>query len=176
MKSIDIKEGEHGVIRVFSVSRPAPAVAKALNETSPEAVGTDLLNHPVNPTDIEIFPLGDLGQLGLAHYLAEGYDISQHDMRPDRPRLDALDGYVLLLHSSIAAQNDVRLTPGPDLTLIASYAEPRADMSAAPLSSEAAAVQSGARDGQAPKRSHRGKFVVLTLLLILLFILVWTLS
>ncbi|QUJ75596.1 hypothetical protein KDD17_11580 [Sulfitobacter albidus] len=177
MTQIEMKRGEHGVIRVFAISRPIAEVAKALREGDRAELGTALLNHPVTDRDIEIFPLSDLGTLGLANYLSEGYDISREDLRRDRARLEALDGYVLLLHARVAAQEAVTLRPDPDLTLIATYGEPRADMTAAPFPSEAAAPYSGATAPSEPARRaplvRAGVVLIVALCLLLLW---WSLS
>lgn len=177
MQSIDIKHYERGTIRVFAISRPIADMARALKQMPKTALAQELLRQPVAADDMELFALTDLTGVGLQRYLAEGYDVDAQALRRDRARLEALDGYVLLVFSGIAAGGDVRLTPGPDLTLIGTYVEARAQHAAVPLPVEAAKPYSGA--AQAPKpagRARVGSALTAVLALVILTLIWWTLT
>ena len=174
MKSaVLIPRHEHGVIRVFAISRPIAGVARALKQQSKAALATDLLGHPVTTDMIELFALSDLTGVGLSRYLADGYDIEPDALRADHTRLEGLDGYVLLLFSSVAKDTTVTLRPHADLTLVGTYAEPKPMQAAAPISTDAAKPYSGNNDtAQAPKRSRAGSILTVVCAL-LIFLLIW---
>ena len=173
MKSaIEILHGERGVIRVFAVSRPMADMARALKQRPKKALAANLLNKAVDDDDFELFPLSDLTGVGLPRYLSEGYDVDKDALRRDRARLEALDGYVLLLFSRVSDGGDVTLTPAADLTLIGTYAEPKARHAAAPLRSESAKLQSGKADA-AQGRSRAGSILTGATALLLLLLIWW---
>jgi hypothetical protein len=72
---------------------------------------------------VEIFDLANLAGLGLAEYLIVGNGIPETQVAPDRARLDALKGHVLILFESAISDWPVTLNPDPRLILIGSYTE-----------------------------------------------------
>ncbi len=172
MSLISIPKAEHGVIRVFAISRPMSDMARMLTQRPKAELASELLSHVVNSEDIELFAISDLEGVGLPAYLTDGYDIDTDTVRTDRRRLDALDGYVLLLFSRISNDGDVSLNVTPDLTLIGTYTEPKAASTAAPIASTSAEPYSGATKApKAPPRSRVGSaLTALTVLAVLLLI------
>ena len=118
-------------------------MARVLKQQSKSRLASTLLGHDVTDADVELFPLSDLIGVGLPQYLTDGYDVDKDVVRNDRARLDALDGYVLLVFSRVSSDGGVTLSPLPDLTLIGTYSEPKADHATAPIATEAAAPYSG---------------------------------
>ncbi len=174
MAKIEIPNSESGVVRIFSVSRPMSQMARTLKQQTKAQVASDLLAHPVTDDNFEIFPLSDLAGVGLASYLTEGYAVDPGDIRADRRRLEALDGYVLMLFSNIAQDDAVTLTPTSDLTLIGTYTEPRGSHAAAPITSESAKPYSGVTEApKAPPRSRTGSAMVALTVVVALFLLWW---
>lgn len=176
-RTIDIPRTEQGAIRVFAISRPMAEMARALKQQPKTGLAAALLNHPVDEDDFELFALSDLTGVGLPRYLSDGYDVDHDAIRADRAKLEALDGYVLLLFSRISSAGDVALRPVAELTLIGTYAEPKAKHAAAPIAAQAAKPYSGtAQTPKAPGRSRVGSaLTALAVLLALLFIW-WTLQ
>jgi len=173
-KPVPLPKAERGVIRVFSVSRPMPDMARALGQRSKAAIAGDLLAHPVTDTQIELFALSDLADVGLAGYLAEGYDIDAQALSADRARLDGLDGYVLLLFSGVSDAGAVTLHPSADLTLIGTYSEPRARHAAAPIAAQTAKPYSGTNTTpDAPRRGRAGSILSVAALLLILLLIWW---
>lgn len=141
-KAIPLPAGEHGRIRVFSLSMSAEA-AESLDLAQALGIAPD------DPTRVEIFPVSNLEGVGLAGYLVEGCGIPEAQVAPDRARLDALDGHVMLLFSR-AFDGPVTLTPAPELTLIGTYDEHRPETTAPPIETESARPYTGA-----PRKSPR---------------------
>lgn len=172
--AIPIAKAEHGVIRVFAISRPMADMARALKQHPKAAVASDLLNHTLSPDDFELFALSDLTGVGLPRYLSDGYDVDREAIRADTSRLEGLDGYVLLLFSGVSNDGDLVLHPAHDLTLIGTYAEPKALHAAPPIVTDAAKPYSGVQpDHQAPRRSRIGSAVVAAAALFALLLIWW---
>jgi len=171
-----IEKAQAGVIRVFAISRPMADMARALQQQPATALASALLGHPVSDDDVELFAIADLAGVGLPRYLTDGYDVDPDALRKDRARLEALDGYVLLLHSRVAHAGDVVLSPTAELTLIGTYTEPAADHVAPPLAVEAAMPYSGARAAPvAPRRSRIGSAITGLATLLILALIWWIL-
>lgn len=173
MTPITIPKHEHGVIRVFSVSRPMAEMTRHLKQGRKIALASSLLNKDVQGGDIELFALSDLTGVGLASYLTDGYAIDKSDVRADRARLEALDGYVLLLFSTISIEEEVTLKPSADLTLIGTYAEPKAAHSAAPITTDAAKPYSGVTPPPTKLRRSRIGSVFTAAVALVAVILIW---
>lgn len=174
MSVIDIPATEQGVIRVFAISRPIATMARALKQAPKTDIAADLLEYPVTEKDIELFALSDLTGVGLPRYLSEGYDIDRQALRRDHARLDALDGYVLLVFSAIGGPQPVRLKPAADLTLIGTYSEPRRNHAAAPVAAEAAKPYTGpGSEPAAPTRYRVGGAIGGFAVFLVLFLIWW---
>lgn len=176
MATINIPQHEHGVIRVFAISRPIADMARALKQQPKALLASTLLGHNVADADVELFPLSDLVGVGLPQYLIEGYDVDKDAVRNDRARLGALGGYVLLVFSKVSNDGDVTLHPIPDLTLIGMYAEPKADHSSVPIATDAASPYSGVTPPvTAMRRSRVGSIFVAAAALLTLLLIWWIL-
>lgn len=176
MTQVHIPKSEHGVIRVFAVSRPMPDMSAALKSQSKEALAADLLGRDVGPSTIELFPVTDLTGVGLPRYLADGYDVPDDQLRADRARLDALDGYVLLVFSSAFGGAETTLNLPADLTLIGTYGEASPDMHAGHIDSDAAKAYSGTPTltPPIPPKDRAGSLMVgMGLLVAVLLLLFW---
>lgn len=177
MSLISIPKAEHGVIRVFAISRPMSDMARRLKQWPKAKLASEMLSHVVTPEDIELFAISDLEGVGLPAYLTDGYDIDKDTVRLDRGRLDALDGYVLLLFSRISNDGDVSLNVSADLTLIGTYTEPKAANTAAPIASSSAEPYSGAAPApKAPTRSRVGSALTAMTVLAALLLIWWILQ
>lgn len=152
MIGLDVHRNEHGSVRVFAVNGDAD-IAEALQDPAnlSSALGVDALDQ----TEVEIFPASNLTGLGLSGYLVDGLGMPDDQIDPDRTRLDALDGYILLVRAKAfggAAQN---LAPSEQLTFIGGYAEDTAPFLQMPIASEAARPGTGAQ--KIPPRAAREK-------------------
>lgn len=146
--SLDVRANERGMIRLFALSM-TEAEAKPLC-ADPDAPDPDrairlaqLLGVETLDTDgVEVFPVSDLEELGLAGYMIEGNAVDPSQIEKDRAKLAGLAGWVMVVYSSAFSGAAVTLSPAPQLTLIATYTQPDVDWSTSqPLTSQAAAPQ-----------------------------------
>ncbi|WP_299412740.1 hypothetical protein [uncultured Sulfitobacter sp.] len=176
MSTLFIPQYESGVIRIFSISRPMSDMARALKQRPKAMIASDLLGHDIKDEAVELFALADLTGVGLPRYLNDGYDVDDDVIQADRARLEALDGYVLLLFSKVSETGDVTLNPSADLTLIGTYSEPKAAHSAVPIAAEAAKPYSGvAASTQPTKRGPRGSIFTALAAIIIAILIYWIL-
>ncbi|MGJ8615325.1 MAG: hypothetical protein ACSHWS_00705 [Sulfitobacter sp.] len=184
MKKITVAKNEHGKSRVFALSM-SDADAKALLANDVATAGgirpqeQALGVNSIDPKYVEVFRVADLGALGLAGYLREGIDADAGDIARDAEKLGAVDGWVMLVHSSAFGGNEVTLDPIPDLTLIGTYDQEQADSTTIPLESEASAPYTGvpgAIPPVAPKGRAGGSLVVVGLAVLAALILWWAFS
>ena len=168
---LTIPAGERGRIRVFSLSMSA-------DEAENLELGRALGKYPDDPSRVEVFPVRNLEGLGLAGYLVEGCGVPEAQIAPDRTRLDALDGHVLLLFSRAYGDAGVTLEPEPALTLIGTYTEERRDITATPIETESAKPYTGTRRPSprearaASRRAGAIVFAIVMAILALILILV----
>lgn len=174
---IKVPRHEQGTTRVFALSMPQDK-ARALRD-DPAHQQALLGVETLNSAGVEVFPLSDLGDLGLAGYLREGVDAQEAQLRRDRAKLAALEGWVMLVHSSAFAGNAVTLSPAPELTLIGAYSQTPAETETIPLEAEAAQPYTGTPAPAAPQAGEKnssGKIVVAVLIVLALLLLWWGLS
>ncbi|TMM55524.1 hypothetical protein [Sulfitobacter sabulilitoris] len=173
---IHIPKGERGKIRVFAINRPVPEILSALETMSKPDLARDLLaNASLDTATAEIFPVADLVGVGLAGYLADGYAVDEAQIAPDRARLEALDGYVLIVFSDSFGGEEVTLTPGADLTLIGTYSEFEPVTDLPPLTADSAQPYTGAPGvtPPAPARGPAGSAMAVMAVIAALALLVW---
>ena len=176
---LNIPPGEHRLIRVFAVNRPTAELAFALKSNDKAQLIADLLGHGIAQDGAELFPVSDLAGIGLCGYLAAGYAVPTEQLTNARPKLDALEGYVLLVFSAAFKGRAATLSPGSDLTLIDTFGETQPDMAVRPLDSEAAQPFSGtsnATPAASPKSRASGSLVVAGLIVLAALLLWWALS
>lgn len=177
MTTIEIPKHETGQIRVFAVNRPMADVTEAIESIGKPAVIADLLGRPIAENGAELFAVSDLTGVGLPNYLLEGYTALSDQITRDQKKLEALDGYVLLLFSSAFGGEAAKLSVGPDLTLIGTYGEEQPDMDVEPLTSEAAQPYSGSpvQTPPTPPRGKPGGVLMVLAIIVILAILLWSL-
>ncbi|MCV6586681.1 MAG: hypothetical protein OIF47_14210 [Marinibacterium sp.] len=184
---LTVPERETGRVRLFAVNLSDADIAPMIAD--PDPAHPDPVPHPtapaaarllgtdgLDPSGIELFPVKDLDGLGLVDYLADGHGIPRDQLRPDRARLMALEGHVLLMLSAASRDQAMTLAPGADLTLIGTYGRPRTDWTAAPLDSAAAAPFSGARVPPRVARAEatrRGGILVGVVMALIALALIW---
>lgn len=134
MTPLAIPAHERHGIRIFT----AALSPEAMQRDKAGLVAELLADPHLDPAHVELFDTADLAGIGLAGYLAEGLGVSEAALAPDRARLEAVTGPVLVLHSRALHGRAVTLAPDPRLALIASYTEDRPEVQFEPLPLEAA--------------------------------------
>ena len=172
---IEIPPGERGQIRVFAVNRSPDEIRRAIADRSKTEVAGDLIGQPMPEDGFEFFPTADLTGVGLSGYLGDGYAVPAAQLREDRRRLDALEGYVLLVFSNAFDAQGARLEPRPDVTLIGTYGEAQPDMSVSPVDSDAARPYSGTVAAAPPpaRRRASGGALAIAALVVVAALVLW---
>lgn len=168
---IAIPSGERGKIRVFALDMP-PEQARFLKE--PGALAQVLGIDDIDLEHVEIFPIADLEEIGLAGYLTDGCDVAPDQVEDTRDALEALEGYVLLIRSSAFAGTETRLTPAKPLILIGTYTERPTDWSAQPLETQSAKPFSSPRASprEIRNRAQRIGFTIFAVVMSLIVLLI----
>lgn len=144
-----ITAGERGVIRLFALEMP-PEQARFLSEPGAVAQMLGIEGTDLNPSQIDIFALDDLEELGLEGYLLDGCAISSDQI--NRAVISALTGHVLLIRSRAFRDHPVTLTPAPQLTLVATYHEPPTDWSGDSIETDSAKIRPSPRAARSQAR------------------------
>lgn len=173
---LHIPQGEHGKIRVFAVNRPVGEMQSALQTMSKQDLARDLLaNASLDTSTAELFPVADLTGVGLPGYLTEGYAVGTAQVDPDRARLDALEGYVLIVFSETFGTREMTLTPGADLTLIGTYTEFEPSQDVTGLTADSARPYTGVATmtPPTPPRGRAGSAMAVLGIIVGLGLIVW---
>lgn len=173
---MEVAAEESGVVRVFSIDTAEVDALRPIRDT---AAGLDRIagllgvDH-IDPDFIELFPVSDLEAFGFANYLTAGNGIPEEQVEPDRAKLDALTGWVLIVYSSAFGGEAQTLAPLPALTHVGSYSEPRDTRPLEPLHSEAATETVATRPPMSKARqSGMVASVVLLALFVLVAVMIW---
>lgn len=171
--ALTVPPGETGKVRVFALNMPAEQV-NFLHE--PGAVADILGVDRLDTAHVDIFALRDLEELGLPGYLIEGCDVPAVQIAPDRARLKALRGHVLVVHSRAFDGQAENLAPAAALDLVAIYDVTPTDWSArTPIDTDSARRRAGS--AQSPRaeraRARRIGSGIFLVFMILFALIVW---
>ncbi|WP_323779599.1 hypothetical protein [Leisingera sp.] len=172
---IHIPAGERGVIRLFRLDM-RPEQAAFLKE--PGALAQVLGVAALDPDQVEIFPVSDLEDIGLAGYLTDGCGVPRAQVEEDRGMLDALEGHVLLIRSRAFDGAETRLTPAGQISLIGTYGERQTNWNAPPVTAESAKPYSAPKlpPRQARRQARRIGAVLFAVVMLLAALLVWVVA
>jgi hypothetical protein len=177
MRPIEISAHEQGTTRLFSLSMDAPSARRVRDDVKLQAALLGVTQ--VRASGVEVFRVVDLDELGLAGYLRDGIDAQEADLTRDGAKLAALDGWVMLVHSSAFSGERVAIVPAPELTLIGTYSQQTTAAAPVEIVSEAAQPYTGvAKDNPiaAPKTRRAGSLVVAVLIVVATLLLWWALA
>ncbi|MEO9684835.1 MAG: hypothetical protein ABJF86_16340 [Tateyamaria sp.] len=169
---ISVKASETGAIRVFALSMTDAEAAEFKGDAASIATA---LGVEVDATHVEVFPVSDLEGIGLSGYLTEGNAIPPEELASDRPKLDRLGGWVMIVFSRAFQGRAVTLSPIPTLTLIGTYGMPAVDWRATEVVSSEAAKPFTAPPSTVKKRPSDAAMSgrIATVVLILLGLFTW---
>ncbi|MEM1351663.1 MAG: hypothetical protein AAGF27_04930 [Pseudomonadota bacterium] len=182
-KAINIAPSEVGLIRLFalSLSDDEARQLKEDNDAKPHPVELALGATSLNRAHIEVFAIADLASMPLADYLIEGPGAEETAIEPDRAKLAALEGWVMIVYSSAFAGHKLTISPVPELTLIGTYPQDGIDWSSRVDLSTPSAKPQSTSTGSGKKQSDAAMSGrIATLALIVAFgvvaLMVWVAS
>lgn len=147
---LEIPAAEHGKIRLFQLDIRPEHLAFLRDE--PGALAQILGIEALDMAQADLFDVADLEDLGLVGYLSEGCGIAPDDL--DRDALSTLSGPMLMLRSRAFSGHAARLTPSPQVQLVATYSEASAKWSAAPVTSASAKPQTPPTAKTSPRQAR----------------------
>ncbi|QGX97178.1 hypothetical protein EI983_02335 [Roseovarius faecimaris] len=133
----DISASERGLVRLFALDLPGEEVGKLREADLAAMLGVSALDID----QVDLFSTRDLTGLGLSGYMTEGLGIPEAEIAPDRARLDALTGHLMVVRSAAFQGAAVTLTPRAPLRWIGTYTEEKSPVKFEPLPSAAAEGQ-----------------------------------
>ncbi len=168
---IPIPANERHTLRVFTLETTAAEVDR-LRDGRGNPIAALLGVSSLDPDYAEVFDVKDLGDLGLAAYLIDGNGVAEAQIAADRARLDAIRGFVLIVHTAAFGGQAATLHPDARLTLIGTYAEDIPPVRFEPLPDAAAKGVLEPGMGKKPMSEARISGMVATVVLVFLFVLV----
>ncbi len=175
--ALNISASESGVIRTFALSL-TDAEAEALADDGnppfdPHPQQSFLGAQSLDRKYVEIFPVANLEGVGLTNYLVEGHGAQSVKVEPDRARLNALQGWVMLVFSGAFNGQSQTLQPDARLTLIGSYPQEGTDWTPSTLTAASAQPNPDAAVPDAPKRMSDARMSGMVATAVLLFLAVF---
>ncbi|RYG90434.1 hypothetical protein EU803_14525 [Loktanella sp. IMCC34160] len=156
---IPVTPGKPGAIWVFALTGPA-------DDLGPVAVALGV--EELDEIRTEIVTLADLGELGLAGYLRDGYGIGQDALAA----LDVDAAEVLILSATALPEGTGTLRPAPSLRFIGQFHENRPPVTFHPLPEGTAEGILAPEPTPRPMSDARIGGMVATAVLVLLALLV----
>ena len=168
------------VLHIFAVNAQTEARHTFLSRSNGEASDLpdlagwlSLRQGGLNTDEIELFPVSDLAGLSLTDYIRTAFDPKEAGLSTAAPRLNALDGHVLLIPDAALAGN---WTEGPNLTQVASLPLPVADHSAAALTPAPQEVTPPQPEPTPPPPPRRSTFMPAVITAFFLAVILFTVS
>ena len=178
-----IPAGEHGVIRVFALDldeTDADRFARAVSGAADGGPVRDALGAgALDPEFVEVFPVSDLAEMGLAGYLVTGLGAAEDQVTPFQSQLDGIRGHVVIVLSSAFGGEAMALSPRAPLRPVVTVREPLPMPSFTPLTSEGASGQLGPPVAEAPAPAGRSRlplYAILALILAVIAVLAFILD
>ncbi len=162
MNDLTIAPNERGVLRLFALDM-RPEEANFLRE--PGAVDQVLGVHGLDPEQIDIFPVSDLEDLGLYGYLNDGCGVSDDQL--NRDKLEAMEGWVMVVRSAAFHGQAATLTHDPKLRLIGLYTEAITNWTGGPIETASARPFSGPQTVMQDDKPQRIGSAILVLVILL---------
>lgn len=133
----DISASERGLVRLFALDMDSEEVEKLREPDLAAMLGVERLD----VDQVDLFSTNDLTGLGLTGYMTEGLGIPEDELAPDRARLDALKGHLMVVRSAAFQGEAVTLAPRAPLRWVGTYAEEHSPVKFEELPSAAAKGQ-----------------------------------
>lgn len=121
--SLEVKAGEHGVVRVFSLGYKVSMELQHFEAV--DRLATALGMSQLNADDVQIVDLSAVRDMGFAAFLVEAYGVSEEEVGPFVETLTSLQGHVAILRSGAFGGLTVSLPASQEVRLVATLHEPR---------------------------------------------------
>jgi len=171
--AMTVDAGERGVVRVFSLIIEAGGI-EAFD--APGALDNALGVRDIDPIYVETFAITDLAGVGLATYLVDGCGVPDAVIEPDRDRLDAITGHVMVVLSRAFGGRAATLRPAGQLALAGIYAETPTDWTdGGPIVTASALPRTGTRLSPRDARSRASRIggAIFAVVMALIALLLW---
>jgi len=170
---LTVPEGEARVVRLFHLALPPEQVRFLRDE--PGAMADVLGLTSLDTEHADLIKIADLDELGLATYLTDGAGVPEAEVAPDRDRLAALEGWVLVVLSRAFGGKAAQIRPAKGVNLVATYGQSPTDWTARPLETESARRRTPPpREVRA--RSRRIGGVIFAVIMVLVALVIYLLT
>lgn len=124
MSQIEINGSDTSTLHLLHVDLPDRAIERfvTMAGTGEWPLKYSLGATKLRPAFIETVDLRDLGPMSLSQYLSEAHDVPARALGADKPRIDALDGHVIILPPQAFENTSQTLHIATPLRHIGSYA------------------------------------------------------
>ena len=125
MTTMQINGSETGTVRLFHLDLPPEAIERYTTQagTGEYPLQYGLGAKRLRPAFVDVVAIRDLGDMSLSAYLAEAYQLAGADFRDMRPRIDALQGHVVVLPSQAFDHVTQDLTVASPLRWVGTFRE-----------------------------------------------------
>lgn len=133
---------------------------------------------PLDPAEVQIFEVDDLGKYGLRRYLTDAHGMDEAEIEADADTLDRLHGTALLVFDKALTRRPGRFAPKLPLRFIGHYRAPASLGPAAPTPPRASTrghLEGPSGPAESPGRLNLALSVTI-LVLALLALAVWALA
>lgn len=141
MSAAQISSGDRETVHLFSVDLPEDALwdfVTADPETGAFPLRDALGVESLEETAVEGAVAEDLAGIGLTGFLTEGIGIDASQIAPDRAKVDALQGSVVIVRGTAFDRAEVPMTPRAPLTHVGTWRMTPAPTTMESLRSDAA--------------------------------------
>ncbi|MEQ8896081.1 MAG: hypothetical protein RID23_03250 [Roseovarius sp.] len=126
---INVKASDRGLVWVFAIDLEGDEAVNFNRRNGEWPAQKALGAETLEPEHVEVFQASDLEGVGLAGYLEEGMGVPRDQLQDMRARLDAQQGWVMVVTSKALGGKAQTLTPRAPLRLIGSFSEYRPPVS-----------------------------------------------
>jgi hypothetical protein len=161
---------EAHVLRVFAVDEAGDALVE--DQAVLEALGAEA----IKTAEVELFDVGDLQDMALSDYLAEGHGIPGDQLAPMRAQLNGLRGRGLLLPSRAFDGRAQEMRPRAPLRMIGRFSEEVPPVSFAPLPAGGAQGVITLKPDKRPQRQRAARWLALGFFAIMALVLALVIS
>lgn len=170
--TMEIRESETGVVRVFHLDLPDQAVERFTVQagTGEWPLKYGLGAEHLKPESVDVVKIEDLGEMPLSAYLTEAHGVTKDSLGASAAEIDGLKGHVVVLPSYAFERRAQTLTVRQPLRWVGSFEENRSPAITPKLASKSAEGSGTASAGSAGGKDHGfGRWLFLAIAAILVF-------